>query len=160
MTFAPASGGGIATGSTQTTSPLGIAAVGSWKLGASGANTLTASATGVTSVMFGATAAAVAGAATTLVLTTNAADAYSGAPFAGQPVVAIHDAAGNVVVSDNSCVVTMTVSSGASIRPTDARCGPGRPDLHGAHSGRLSDLWTNDDRRDVLLGSQLRRGSR
>jgi hypothetical protein len=42
VTFAVQSGGGSITGATQVTDPTGIARVGSWTLGASGTNTLTA----------------------------------------------------------------------------------------------------------------------
>jgi hypothetical protein len=56
VTFAVASGGGSVSGATQVTSASGLATVGSWTLGASaGANTLSASATGVTTVTFSAT---------------------------------------------------------------------------------------------------------
>ena len=54
-------------------------------------------------------------AATHLVLTTAAAGAASGDPFGTQPVVALKDAAGNTTTADNSSVVTMTVSAGASV---------------------------------------------
>jgi hypothetical protein len=60
VTFAVASGGGSITGGSQTTNASGIATVGSWTQGSSaGANTLTASSTGVTAVTFGATATGV-----------------------------------------------------------------------------------------------------
>ena len=49
VTFAVASGGGSVTGATATTDANGIATVGSWTLGTTpGANTLTATASGVT----------------------------------------------------------------------------------------------------------------
>ena len=48
VTFAVASGGGSITGATRTTNASGVATVGSWTLGASaGANTLTATSTGI-----------------------------------------------------------------------------------------------------------------
>ena len=46
VTFAIATGGGSITGSSAVTNASGIAAVGSWSPGSSGANTLTATATG------------------------------------------------------------------------------------------------------------------
>jgi len=56
VTFAVASGGGSITGATATTNVSGIATVGSWTLGpAVGANTLTASVSGLTPVTFSAT---------------------------------------------------------------------------------------------------------
>jgi hypothetical protein len=56
--FAVASGGGAATGTTATTDASGLATVGSWRLGAVGANTLTAAGAGLTGspVTFSATA--------------------------------------------------------------------------------------------------------
>lgn len=56
VTFAPASGGGVVTGGAATTNTQGIATVGTWTLGLlPGANTLTASRTGVPTVTFEAT---------------------------------------------------------------------------------------------------------
>jgi hypothetical protein len=60
VTFAVASGGGSATGTTATTNGSGLATIGSWTMGASaGTNTLTASSTGLTSVTFSAIAGSV-----------------------------------------------------------------------------------------------------
>jgi hypothetical protein len=56
VTFTVASGGGSVTGATATSDAAGIATVGSWILGATGTNTLTASAPGVPPVTFTATA--------------------------------------------------------------------------------------------------------
>lgn len=58
VTFAVASGGGSVTGAVATTGADGRAAVGSWTLGAAGANTLTATAGTTGSVTFTATATA------------------------------------------------------------------------------------------------------
>ena len=76
VTFAVASGAGSVTGASQTTSSSGVATVGSWTLGsAAGANTLTASSTGVTAATFTATATAVATTTTvTFCNSTNLAD--------------------------------------------------------------------------------------
>src|SRR6185436_17639159 len=64
VTFAVASGGGSVTGATATSNNQGVATVGSWTLGpAAGANTLTASATGVAAVTFTATSSAATGCA-------------------------------------------------------------------------------------------------
>lgn len=68
--------------------------------------------------VFRATAAP--GAASQMVLTTNAAGAASGAAFTTQPVVTIRDAAGNTVTTDNSTVVTMTVNGNGSVVGTAA----------------------------------------
>ena len=56
-----------------------------------------------------------AGAATQLVLTTAASAAIDGVAFGAQPVLAIRDAAGNTVTSDNASVVSMSTSAGASM---------------------------------------------
>ena len=69
VTFAVASGGGSVTGGSATTGSDGTAAVGSWTLGATpGANTLTASATGLTAVTFTATGTAAQTAGYTITL--------------------------------------------------------------------------------------------
>jgi adhesin/invasin len=66
VTFAVSGGGGSLTGGTQLTNAAGVATVGSWTLGTiAGPNTLTASAPGVTPVVF--TATGLAGAAATIV---------------------------------------------------------------------------------------------
>ncbi|HVM44018.1 MAG TPA: Ig-like domain-containing protein, partial [Gemmatimonadales bacterium] len=62
VTFAVATGGGIITGATPTTNASGLASVGSWTLGASaGANTLTATVSGLTPVTFTATGTSATG---------------------------------------------------------------------------------------------------
>jgi len=60
VTFAVSGGGGSVTGATPTTGSDGTASAGGWTLGpTTGANTLTASATGLASVTFTATGTAV-----------------------------------------------------------------------------------------------------
>jgi hypothetical protein len=57
VTFAVTGGGGSVTGATATSNAAGVATVGSWTLGAAGgSNTLTASAPGLATVTFTATA--------------------------------------------------------------------------------------------------------
>ncbi len=57
VTFTVSSGGGTATGTTATSNASGIATVGSWVMGSlTGTNTLTASTSGLPSVVFSATA--------------------------------------------------------------------------------------------------------
>jgi hypothetical protein len=57
VTFAVASGGGTATGTTATSNSAGIATVGSWVMGsASGTNTLSATSPGLNTVTFTASA--------------------------------------------------------------------------------------------------------
>jgi len=56
VTFTVSSGGGTASGTTVTSNASGIATVGSWVMGSlTGSNTLTASAPGLSSVVFSAT---------------------------------------------------------------------------------------------------------
>jgi len=97
VTFAVASGGGSLTGGSQTTSAGGVATVGSWTLGTTaGANTLTATAAGLGSVVFSATGTAGAPAS----IAVNAGDGQSaaaGSPVAVAPSVLVSDASGNPV---------------------------------------------------------------
>src|SRR5438477_721836 len=66
VTFSVSGGGGSLTGGTQLTNAAGVATLGSWTLGTiAGPNTLTASAPGVTPVVF--TATGLAGAAASIV---------------------------------------------------------------------------------------------
>ena len=58
VTFAPGAGGGAVDIPVQTTGVNGIATVGGWKLGSVGTNTLTATVTGITPVVFTADAQA------------------------------------------------------------------------------------------------------
>ncbi len=96
VTFAVATGGGTATGGTATTNSAGIAAVGSWTLGASvGLNSLSASAAGLdgSPFVFNATAAIPAPTA----MTAFAGDNQSGQPGDVLPVppsVKVTDAEG------------------------------------------------------------------
>ena len=61
VTFAVASGGGRVGGAVRQTNASGIATVGGWSLGSTGANTMTASVAGVAPVTFSATAGALTG---------------------------------------------------------------------------------------------------
>jgi len=56
-----------------------------------------------------------AGAASQLTITTPAAGAIYALPFATQPVVALRDAQGNLIITDNASVVTMSVSVGGTV---------------------------------------------
>ena len=118
VTFAVASGNGSVTGGTATTDASGIATVGSWTLGtAAGANTLTASAGGLTPVTF--TATATAGAATQLVLVTQpSAAAQSGVVFGAQPALQLRDAYGNDVAQAGVSVTTAIATGGGTLGGT------------------------------------------
>jgi hypothetical protein len=102
----------IASGQSQATVFFGATVAGSYTVTASDASPANG-ATGLVDATDGIVVNA--GAAATLALTTNAAGAASGAAFTTQPVVAIRDAAGNTVTSDNSTVVTLTVSAGGTV---------------------------------------------
>lgn len=85
VTFAITGGGGSMTGGDQVTSALGIATVGSWTVGANpGANTMTASATGLTGspVTFTATGSATVSNFTIDVVYLTSATANQQAAFA------------------------------------------------------------------------------
>jgi adhesin/invasin len=72
VTFAVASGGGSVTGGSATTNASGIATVGSWRLGTTaGANTLTATCTGLSGSPVTFTATGVAGPAAKYIVTAS-----------------------------------------------------------------------------------------
>jgi adhesin/invasin len=96
--FLVATGGGSLTGGSATTNAAGIAAVGSWTLGAAaGSNTLTATVSGLAPVTF--TATGVAGAAASVgIMAGNNQSATAGTAVATPPRVLVRDAANNPVV--------------------------------------------------------------
>jgi adhesin/invasin len=100
VTFAVASGGGSATGASQTTNSSGVATVTSWKLGTiAGANTLTATAAGLTGSPVTFTATGIAGSATKYLVTAD-----DTTPAAGSTVTLIArlvDAYSNPVSTGN-----------------------------------------------------------
>jgi adhesin/invasin len=105
--FAVTGGGGSITGGTQTTDVNGVATVGSWTLGASANNTLSATvnAAGVA----GNPAAFSASAATQIAVTAAPANATLGASFA--ITVELRDAA-SVLSRVNGVPLTITLESG------------------------------------------------
>ena len=111
VTFAVASGGGSITGGSATTGSDGVATVGSWTLGpAAGANTLTASASGVTGSPVTFTATGTAPVATAM--TKQGGDAQSAAVSTAvttAPSVKLVDISGNPV---SGVAVTFAVASG------------------------------------------------
>ena len=109
VTFAVTLGGGSVTGSPATTNASGIATVGSWKLGnTAGANTVTATATGLPSVIFNATGGA--GTAANVVLNDgNNQVAVQGTAVPVQPTVKVTDSNNNPVVG---ALVTFAVTGG------------------------------------------------
>ncbi len=112
VTFAVAGGGGSVTGATATTDASGTAAVGSWVLGAAGAQSLTATAAGesVTGSPATFTATSVAGPAAQLDKAEgDAQSATVGAAVAVAPRVRVTDALGDPVAGVG---VTFAASSG------------------------------------------------
>jgi hypothetical protein len=114
VTFSVASGGGSVSGGSQTTNSSGVATVTSWTLGSTaGANTLLASAAGVTStVTFTATGTAGAPAATPASVIVSAGDnvaAMVSTAVPTRPAVLVRDASSNPVAG---ATVTFEVTSG------------------------------------------------
>ncbi len=111
VTFAVASGGGSATGTGAVSNASGIATVGSWTLGtAAGANTMTATATGLSGSPATFTASGTAGAATTMAL--NGGDGQSavvGTAVSVDPSVLVTDQFGN---PRSGVTVTFAVATG------------------------------------------------
>ena len=111
VTFAVTAGGGTLTGEAATTNTDGIAAVGSWRLGALGTNTVTATASGLTGspVVFNATAAALPPSAMVIAAGDNQT-ALAGQPVAVKPAVRVIDAEG---VGVPGITVTFSIRSGS-----------------------------------------------
>jgi len=109
VTFAVASGGGSVIGANQVTDATGAAAVGGWILGSlPGANTLTASASGLTTVTF--TATGDAGVPTAMVaVSATAQTGVAGGNVADPPSVIVRDVSGIPVTG---VVVTFAVTAG------------------------------------------------
>jgi len=98
VTFVVTAGGGSVTGSPVTTNANGVATLTAWKLGVViGLNTVTATAAGLPSVTFNATAAAGVPANVVATAGTNQV-AVQGTAVAQQPTVKVTDANGNPVV--------------------------------------------------------------
>ncbi len=117
VTFSVTSGGGSVTGSVDTTDVNGIATVGSWTLGtAVGENTLSASATGLSPVVF--TATGTAGGPTVLAIVAGDGQSGAGGATLAQPlVVGLTDQYGNPVVG----VQVIFATSFGSVDPLSAQ---------------------------------------
>ncbi|HEV8410179.1 MAG TPA: invasin domain 3-containing protein, partial [Gemmatimonadaceae bacterium] len=111
VTFAVATGGGSVTGGSATTNASGIATVGSWTLGTTaGANSITATSTGLTGSPLTFTATGVAGAATQIAINAgNGQSATVGTAVTTAPSVIVKDANNNVV---SGVSVTFAVATG------------------------------------------------
>jgi adhesin/invasin len=112
VTFSVTAGGGTVVGSPAQTDANGVAALGSWELGAVvGTNTVTATATGLPSVTFNATATAGTAASVVAVAGDNQTGLL-GTSVATPPTVRVTDAAGNPVIGGT---VTFAVVSGGGV---------------------------------------------
>ncbi len=116
VTFAVTAGGGSLTGAVQVTDISGQATLGSWTVGAvAGAlNTLSVTTASLTPVVFSVTP--VAGAAASLVVTTQpgGTSAVNGAALSPQPVIQVSDAFGNAV-PQSGVTVTAAIASGGGV---------------------------------------------
>ncbi len=111
VSFAVTGGGGSVTGAAPVSNASGIATLGSWTLGPSaGANSLSATASGLTGSPLSFTATANAGAATTIALNAgNNQTATVGSAVAVAPSVLVTDGGGNPV---SGVSVTFAVTGG------------------------------------------------
>ena len=136
ITLAVATGTGtLACTSNPVATSSGVATFAGCKitLGTDGSFSLRASATGydsTTSVTF-----TVYGAATKLVFTTQPTSSTGGSALSTQPVVAVEDAAGDVVPSSSGArhAVRLVGHRDARVHRQPARCDRGRGDLRGVH---------------------------
>ena len=112
--FAVASGGGVATGTSATTNAAGVATVGGWTLGASpGANTLTATASGLSGSPVTFSASGNAGAAHSIALNAgNNQTAAAGTAVGAPPSVVVTDTHANPV---SGVSVIFAVASGGGV---------------------------------------------
>ena len=122
VTFAVASGGGStvpASGASVSTNASGLATLTSWTLGATaGANSVTATAAGLTGSPLTFNATGTVGAPTQLVITTQPAGAVSGAAFTTQPVLELRDVNGNRVTTSSLAVTAARASGSATLGGT------------------------------------------
>jgi hypothetical protein len=116
VTFAVASGGGSITGATAVTNSSGIAAVGSWTIGCvAGANSLTATSTGLVGSPLTFTATGTVGSASLIQLQGgNNQTATVGTPVAINPSVLVTDDCGNPV-SGITTTWAVTAGGGSTI---------------------------------------------
>src|SRR3989442_1550311 len=111
VTFAAAPGNGTITGASQTTNASGVATVGSWTLSATaGANTLTATSTGLSGSPVPFSATGTAGTAATIAANSaTSQSATAGTAVSTPPSVIVKDANGNPVAQ---VAVTFAVAPG------------------------------------------------
>ncbi|HXI20903.1 MAG TPA: Ig-like domain-containing protein, partial [Gemmatimonadales bacterium] len=123
VTFAVTGGGGSVTGGTQTTDANGSATVGGWRLGQTvGANTLTATVSGLAPVTFTATAGPTA-VASLARISGDAQTANSNSPLPNPLVVEVRDSFSNVVPG---ATVTWSVTDGTISPATSTADAQGR----------------------------------
>jgi Big-like domain-containing protein len=112
VTFAVATGGGSATGTAATTDGSGVATVGSWTLGTTaGANTLTATATGLSGSPVTFTATGTAGAAAALAFSVQPGGTTAGVAISPAPAVRVVDGFGNTVTGATTSITVALVAN-------------------------------------------------
>ena len=112
VTIKLSSGTGPFSGTTtRNTNGSGLATFNNLKISSAGDKVLTASANGLTAAVSNTFAIAAGAAARLVIQTQPPATAEAGAPFNPQPVIALVDAADNLVTSDNTTTVTVQESS-------------------------------------------------
>jgi hypothetical protein len=122
VTFSVSADGGSLTGATAETNADGVAAVGSWVMGATvGVHTVTASVSGLAGngVTFIATATAGPPAALTL-LAGGPSFGVRGSPLQPHPVVQLVDEYGNAAAVANVLVTAATPAAGAQLASAQA----------------------------------------
>ncbi len=106
-------GGGTLSGTTSVAAVNGVATFSNLSISAPGAGyRLTASSTGLTSVA--SNSFTISGSAYHLVFVTQPGGGTAGTTWSQQPVVAVEDAGGNVLTSDSSSVVYLSIGSNPS----------------------------------------------
>jgi len=121
VTFAIATGGGSLVKPIDTTDASGVASVGSWTLGAVGANTMTATVAGVTAVTFTATANPVGAAANAVAFVGDNQTGLVGYAVNVRPAVRVTDAGGGPV--PNVSVTFAVASGGGSVTSATVNTG-------------------------------------
>ena len=117
VAFAVSSGGGTIAGATTTTNVSGVAISGTWTLGTTGTNTLSAAVNGLPAVVFTATATPVPLGALTISAGNNQT-AAAGSAVSTAPSVLVTNAAGQPVAGVS--VTFAVLSGGGSITGSSA----------------------------------------
>jgi adhesin/invasin len=138
VTFTPGPNSGSVTGGSALTNALGVATVGSWRLGATaGAQTLTASLAGLPDVVFSATAGAGAASAVQVVGSLILNDVQVNSFVTALPTLRVVDSNGNPVSGTS---VTFEVVDGTGVTLTGATTTTGTDGLAQLTSWRIGTV--------------------